>query len=60
MFKLSPTYYLGKAVNAKDYLTYSQAWLNYWKTTQLQAMFICDKAFAETEQFCKSFFERKL
>lgn len=43
MFKIHPTYYLSQATQAKDYKTFAQAWINYWKTTQLQSLFIIDK-----------------
>lgn len=57
MFKIHPTYYLKHAAQAKDYKTFAQAWINYWKTTQLQSLFIIDKLAADYQKSCEKFYQ---
>ena len=57
MFKIQPTYYLSQAVQAKDYKTFAQAWINYWKTTQLQSLFIIDKLVADYQKSYENFYQ---
>ena len=57
MFKIHPTYYLSQAVRAKDYKSFAQAWINYWKTTQLQSLFIIDKLAADYQKSYENFYQ---
>ena len=57
MFKIHPTYYLSQAVRAKDYKSFAQAWINYWKTTQLQSLFIIDKLVADCQKSYENFYQ---
>lgn len=57
MFKIYPTYYLSQATQAKDYKTFAQAWINYWKTTQLQSLFIIDKLAADYQKSYENFYQ---
>ena len=57
MFKIHPTYYLSQAVRAKDYKSFAQAWINYWKTTQLQCLFIIDKLVADYQKSYENFYQ---
>ena len=57
MFTIQPTYYLSQAAQAKDYKTFAQAWINYWKTTQLQSLFIVDKLVVDYQKSCQNFYQ---
>ena len=57
MFKIHPTYYLSQAAQAKDYKTFAQAWINYWKTTQLQSLFVVDKLVVDYQKSCQNFYQ---
>lgn len=57
MFKIHPTYYLSQATQAKDCKTFAQAWINYWKTTQLQSLFIIDKLVTDYQKSYENFYQ---